>query len=317
MADIWPSVSMTKWKHVYWEISWTLNISQLLFPLKSFTGKSFKRHIIHHLTYINPSFCSLAFHKAGRQNEAVKVLEQLTHNAVVENRFSDAGYYYWMLSMQCLDIARGETPVNITIVFTVVSDVFVMLFHIKFRKWRAEEWNAEEVWAVSTSRWALPHLSLHSAFHGESRCCRWPKSFIFRQMWEELFKRGKVVTSFQSIFLHLKCALFITGQFSNQLGLLKDLRNESVLCFPTPDCNIMWSGIKEVKMSCEVNWANWAEDKISLRNVIDFVKLVYLRISVRSRDRYKSKATSPWKKQLTSCLTNRGFIPVPSGLTHL
>lgn len=38
----------------------------------------------------------------------MKVLEQLTHNAVVENRFSDAGYYYWMLSMQCLDIARGE-----------------------------------------------------------------------------------------------------------------------------------------------------------------------------------------------------------------
>uniref|UniRef100_A0A8D3DWU7 Intraflagellar transport protein 122 homolog n=1 Tax=Scophthalmus maximus TaxID=52904 RepID=A0A8D3DWU7_SCOMX len=41
-----------------------------------------------------------AFHRAGRQNEAVKVLEQLTHNAVVENRFNDAGYYYWMLSMQ-------------------------------------------------------------------------------------------------------------------------------------------------------------------------------------------------------------------------
>ncbi|XP_039626944.1 intraflagellar transport protein 122 homolog [Polypterus senegalus] len=47
-----------------------------------------------------------AFHKAGRQNEAVKVLEQLTHNAVVESRFNDAAYYYWMLSMQCLDIAR-------------------------------------------------------------------------------------------------------------------------------------------------------------------------------------------------------------------
>ncbi|KAK2897463.1 intraflagellar transport protein 122 homolog [Channa argus] len=47
-----------------------------------------------------------AFHKAGKQNEAVKVLEQLTHNAVVENRFNDAAYYYWMLSMQCLDIAR-------------------------------------------------------------------------------------------------------------------------------------------------------------------------------------------------------------------
>lgn len=48
-----------------------------------------------------------AFHKAGRQAEAVRVLEQLTHNAVVESRFNDASYYYWMLSMQCLDIARG------------------------------------------------------------------------------------------------------------------------------------------------------------------------------------------------------------------
>uniref|UniRef100_A0A8C0TEW9 Intraflagellar transport protein 122 homolog n=1 Tax=Canis lupus familiaris TaxID=9615 RepID=A0A8C0TEW9_CANLF len=47
-----------------------------------------------------------AFHKAGRQREAVRVLEQLTHNAVVESRFNDAAYYYWMLSMQCLDIAQ-------------------------------------------------------------------------------------------------------------------------------------------------------------------------------------------------------------------
>ncbi|XP_041457748.1 intraflagellar transport protein 122 homolog isoform X2 [Lytechinus variegatus] len=46
-----------------------------------------------------------AFHKAGRQDEAVRVLEQLTHNAVLESRFNDAGYYFWMLSMQCLDIA--------------------------------------------------------------------------------------------------------------------------------------------------------------------------------------------------------------------
>ncbi|KAJ6668283.1 hypothetical protein lerEdw1_015660 [Lerista edwardsae] len=51
-----------------------------------------------------------AFHKAGRQSEAVKVLEQLTHNAVVETRFNDAAYYYWMLSMQCLDIAQEDKP---------------------------------------------------------------------------------------------------------------------------------------------------------------------------------------------------------------
>ncbi|XP_050414597.2 intraflagellar transport protein 122 homolog [Patella vulgata] len=49
-----------------------------------------------------------AFHKAGLQAEAVKVLEQLTHNAVVESRYDDAGYYFWKLSMQCLDIARDE-----------------------------------------------------------------------------------------------------------------------------------------------------------------------------------------------------------------
>lgn len=36
------------------------------------------------------------------------MLEQLTHNAVLESRFDDAAYYYWMLSMQCLDIARGK-----------------------------------------------------------------------------------------------------------------------------------------------------------------------------------------------------------------
>lgn len=53
-----------------------------------------------------------AFHKAGLQAEAVKVLEQLTHNAVIESRFNDAGYYFWKLSIQCLDIARGK-PISI------------------------------------------------------------------------------------------------------------------------------------------------------------------------------------------------------------
>ncbi|XP_052577967.1 intraflagellar transport protein 122 homolog isoform X1 [Peromyscus californicus insignis] len=53
-----------------------------------------------------------AFHKAGRQGEAVRVLEQLTHNAVVESRFNDAAYYYWMLSMQCLDMAQGSSGVS-------------------------------------------------------------------------------------------------------------------------------------------------------------------------------------------------------------
>lgn len=49
-----------------------------------------------------------AFHKAGQQHKAVEVLEQLTHNAVVENRFNDAGYYYWKLSMQCLYVVLDK-----------------------------------------------------------------------------------------------------------------------------------------------------------------------------------------------------------------
>ncbi|XP_064632482.1 intraflagellar transport protein 122 homolog isoform X2 [Lineus longissimus] len=49
-----------------------------------------------------------AFHKAGMQDEAVKVLEQLTHNAVWESRFNDAGYYFWKLSMQCLELATEK-----------------------------------------------------------------------------------------------------------------------------------------------------------------------------------------------------------------
>lgn len=50
----------------------------------------------------------VAFHKAGCPDEAFKVLEQLTDNAVEEGRFQDAGYYYWILSRQCLDLASDS-----------------------------------------------------------------------------------------------------------------------------------------------------------------------------------------------------------------
>ncbi|CAK8675911.1 intraflagellar transport protein 122 homolog [Clavelina lepadiformis] len=49
-----------------------------------------------------------AFHKAGKVTEALRVLEQLTDNAVMESRFNDAGYYYWMISKQSLDIANSQ-----------------------------------------------------------------------------------------------------------------------------------------------------------------------------------------------------------------
>jgi intraflagellar transport protein 122 len=49
----------------------------------------------------------LAFNDAGFKKEAIRVLEELTLNAVIENRFNDAGYYYWLLSNEYLQIAGG------------------------------------------------------------------------------------------------------------------------------------------------------------------------------------------------------------------
>ncbi|VDM96734.1 unnamed protein product, partial [Thelazia callipaeda] len=43
-----------------------------------------------------------AYHMAGHDVEALQVLEQLEENAVNENRYLDAGYYNWLLSMRFL-----------------------------------------------------------------------------------------------------------------------------------------------------------------------------------------------------------------------
>ena len=49
----------------------------------------------------------LAFNQAGFKNEAIKVLEELTNNAVAENRFTDASYYYWLMSNEHLQVVCG------------------------------------------------------------------------------------------------------------------------------------------------------------------------------------------------------------------
>ena len=51
-----------------------------------------------------------AFHKAGRPDKASQVLTALTLNAVNENRFDDAAYYYWILSMQFAELAAEPPP---------------------------------------------------------------------------------------------------------------------------------------------------------------------------------------------------------------
>ncbi|XP_972704.1 intraflagellar transport protein 122 homolog [Tribolium castaneum] len=50
-----------------------------------------------------------AFYKAGRPDEAFKVLQQLVDNAISECRFQDAGYYYWIVARQFLDLAKDGT----------------------------------------------------------------------------------------------------------------------------------------------------------------------------------------------------------------
>lgn len=44
--------------------------------------------------------------KGGRQHEALNILRRLAENAIMENRFSDAGYYKWLLAKSCLDAAN-------------------------------------------------------------------------------------------------------------------------------------------------------------------------------------------------------------------
>ncbi|XP_028334450.1 intraflagellar transport protein 122 homolog isoform X6 [Physeter macrocephalus] len=70
------------------------------------------QHILHCFSISRAPSCR-TFRKAGRQGEAVRVLEQLTHNAVVESRFNDAAYYYWMLSVHCLGIARDPAQKDV------------------------------------------------------------------------------------------------------------------------------------------------------------------------------------------------------------
>lgn len=48
-----------------------------------------------------------AFIDAGEPEEAIKMIELLSHNAVTENRFKDASYYFWLLARKSLDMATA------------------------------------------------------------------------------------------------------------------------------------------------------------------------------------------------------------------
>ncbi|KAJ3091116.1 hypothetical protein HK102_001633 [Quaeritorhiza haematococci] len=54
----------------------------------------------------------LNFKKAGRFDEAFRVLEQLSQNAILEKRFEDGSFYFWMLAMQHLDTIPDATTAD-------------------------------------------------------------------------------------------------------------------------------------------------------------------------------------------------------------
>lgn len=56
----------------------------------------------------------IAYREAGRPDRATRMLEQLTHNAVLESRYSDAAHYYFLLAMEvgplalCSKLGHGD-----------------------------------------------------------------------------------------------------------------------------------------------------------------------------------------------------------------
>lgn len=53
-----------------------------------------------------------AFDDAGRPDLSSKMLDQLTHNAVIECRFNDAGYYFWLLANEHLRLLGQCTSMD-------------------------------------------------------------------------------------------------------------------------------------------------------------------------------------------------------------
>lgn len=55
-----------------------------------------------------------AFKLAGKPQESLRMLTQLTHNAVTENRYNDAGYYYWLLATEVLKNLTSPSAAKLT-----------------------------------------------------------------------------------------------------------------------------------------------------------------------------------------------------------
>lgn len=63
-----------------------------------------------------------AYKQAGRPDLSRKILQQLTHNAVVERRYQDASYYYWLLALENLKMVPNEVLVPGSVPRSLVVD---------------------------------------------------------------------------------------------------------------------------------------------------------------------------------------------------
>lgn len=57
---------------------------------------------------------SNAFKKAGRPDQALSLLHDLSDNARDESRFDDAGYYFWLLAVEHLKFIEADDPHKMT-----------------------------------------------------------------------------------------------------------------------------------------------------------------------------------------------------------
>lgn len=48
-----------------------------------------------------------AYQKAGRPDQSLRMLEQLTASAVLENRYQDAAYYFWLLAQETVKMVKN------------------------------------------------------------------------------------------------------------------------------------------------------------------------------------------------------------------
>lgn len=65
-------------------------------------------------TFIIISFKIQAYKLAGKPQDSIKMLLQLTSCATTEHRFQDASYYYWLLSSEHLRFITAASPNNMT-----------------------------------------------------------------------------------------------------------------------------------------------------------------------------------------------------------